>query len=149
MLIRSLAALAVAASLFALAGQADARGTVTVTKKSGVVKTYENVRIHLFGTSSIRLTSEDGRGSLTIDHAACSYSGEIQRCLPYQITIDQNGAKHPVDLERGTLYLNTTAGPLPMPHSSLAVPPYSIVLGLRTERGTLISAMGRIDGEPK
>jgi hypothetical protein len=122
---------------------------VTVTKASGVVRTYEHVRIHMFGTSSLRISSEDGRGSLTINHAACSYVGEIQRCLPYQITIDQNGEKHLIDLERGTLYLNTTAGPLPMPHSSLAVPADSIVLALRTERGTLISAMGHIDGEAK
>jgi hypothetical protein len=129
--------------------QADARGTVTVTKASGVVRTYDHVRIRMFGTSSLRISSADGRGTLTIDHAACSYVGEIQRCLPYRTTLDVNGTKHLLDLERGTLYLNTTAGPLPMPHSSLAVPPYSIVLALRTERGTLISAMGRIDGEPK
>jgi hypothetical protein len=133
--IRTTLALSIAATLLWGFGPAAAHGTVTVTKSSGVVKTYDHVRIQMFGASSLRLTSADGRGTLTIDHAACSYSGDIKRCLP--------------DLQRGTVYFNTTDAPLTMRHSSTQVPAHSIVLALRTEKGTLIAAMGRIDGESK
>ncbi len=149
MSIRTTLALSIAATLLWGFGPAAAHGTVTVTKSSGVVKTYDHVRIQMFGASSLRLTSADGRGTLTIDHAACSYSGDIKRCLPYQITLDLDGKKHPVDLQRGTVYFNTTDAPLTMRHSSTQVPAHSIVLALRTEKGTLIAAMGRIDGESK
>ena len=35
---------------------------------------------------------------------------------------------------------------LPLPHSTRQVPPHSIMLAVRTGRGTLISVTGRIDG---
>jgi hypothetical protein len=125
---------------------ANARGTATITKTSGIVKTYQDVRIHVLSASSLRISSADGRGSLTVDHAACSFAGELQRCLPYQIMFAQDGKNRPVVLERGTLYLNTTDTSLPLPHSTRQVPPHSIMLALRTGRGTLISVIGRIDG---
>jgi hypothetical protein len=149
LLIRITTAIAVAALFLAGEATADARGTATVTKRSGVVKTYDHVRIRMLSASSLRITSADGRGSLTIDHAACTFTGDLQRCLPYDISIDQNGARHQLDLERGTLYLNTSDAALPLPHSSAQVGPHSIMLALRTERGTLISITGRIDGELK
>jgi len=143
-------------SVFALAGfvllggaMADARGTAEVTKSSGVVKIYDGVRIHMLGDTGLRITSPDGRGSLTIAHAACSFAGELRRCLPYRVMLDQHGVKHLIDLERGTLYLNIAGGPLQLPHSSTQVPPHSIVLALKTERGTLISVTGQIDGAPQ
>jgi hypothetical protein len=128
------------------AAAADARGTAIVTKSTGAVRTYANVRIHLLGTSSLRVVSADGQGSLTIRHAACSYIGELRRCLPFEITLDQHGAKRLIDLERGTLYVNTTDAALAMPHSTMQVPPHSIVLGVRTLRGTVISVSGQVDG---
>lgn len=138
-----LAALTLALASTAIA---DATGTATVTKSTGTVRTYQNVRIHLLGRSSLRVVSADGQGSLTIRHAACSYIGDLRRCLPFEITLDQHGAKHVIDLERGTLYVNTTDGSLAMPHSTMQVPPHSIVLGLQTQRGTVISVSGQIDG---
>jgi glucose/arabinose dehydrogenase len=147
--IRMTSSLVILALAFCCAAGADARGTATVTKSTGVVRTYQNVRIHLLGTSSLRVVSADGQGSLTIRHAACSYIGDLRRCLPFEITLDQHGAKRLIDLERGTLYVNTTDGALTMPHSTVQVPPHSIVLGLQTLRGTVISVSGQVDGGPQ
>jgi hypothetical protein len=141
--------LAIAGLVLVGGATADARGTATVTKRSGVVKTYDGVRIHMLSDAALRITAADGHGSLTIDHAACSFAGELRRCLPYQVTLDQRGAKHLIDLKRGTLYFNTTGEPLQLPHSSSQIPPHSLVLALETERGTLISVTGRIDREPQ
>jgi hypothetical protein len=148
LLARITSALAVAGFVF-LGGAVDARGTAAITKSSGVVKTYDGVRIHMLGDSGLRITSPDGHGSLTIAHAACSFAGELRRCLPYRLMLDQHGVKHLIDVERGTLYLNTTGEPLQLPHSSTQIPPHSIVLAVETQRGTLISVTGQIDGTPQ
>jgi len=147
-LIRTMTALTIF-SLILSQEAAGAHGTVVITKRSGVVKTYEHARIQLLSDSSLQIAAADGHGTLTLDHAACTFVGELQRCLPYEVMIDHDGVKHPMDLERGTLYLNTSDAALPLPHSSGQVAPHSIMLALRTERGTLISVTGRIDGEPK
>jgi len=144
--IRMALAGAVLALALAAAPAAQARGTATVTKSSGTIRTYQNVRIRLIGTTSLRVTSADGQGTLSVHHAACSYIGDLRRCLPFEITLDQHGAKHLLDLQRGTLYVNVTGGSLQMPHSTMLVPAHSIVLSLETERGTVISVTGSLDG---
>jgi hypothetical protein len=129
--------------------RADARGTVTVTKSSGLVQTYTQVRIRTVGDTAVAITSADGRSTLIVDKAACTFAGELQRCLPYDITLDKSGVKHPLDLERGILYVNDTEESRALPHSSMQVFPHCIMLALHTERGTFISVVGRIDGESK
>jgi hypothetical protein len=146
MLIRTTAALAGAALLLAGSAIASAAGTATIVKSSGDTKIYDPVRIHMLGDSSVRIDSADGRGTLTIVHAACSFSGDLRRCLPYAVTLKQRGVTRPIEIERGTLYLNATDAALPLPHSSMKVPAHSIMLGLRTQRGTSICVTGRVDG---
>jgi hypothetical protein len=149
LLIRMTTALALLGLIFGTGARSDAKGTATITKSSGVVNTYEHARIHVLGDSSLRITSADGRGSLTIHYAACSFAGELQHCFPYDVTMNQAGSQHPIHLKRGTLYLNNTDASLPLPHSSTQVPSHGIILALRTKRGTFISVTGRVDGEAK
>ncbi len=145
MVIRIVSMLVLASTFICAAVPAGAKGTATVTKTSGSVKVYDRVRIRMLGATGVRITSADGRGSLTIHHAACSFTGDLQRCLPFEFTLDQFGQKHLVQVARGTLYFNATGAPVQMPRSSEAVPANGIVLGLQTLRGTIISVIGRVD----
>ncbi|MGZ3553919.1 MAG: hypothetical protein ACXWNK_17995 [Vulcanimicrobiaceae bacterium] len=123
---------------------AEAKGTVRVQQSSGSVQVYRDVAIRIVG-KTLRVTTADGTGTLVIDKAACSYVGEVQRCLPYHITLDQGGGAHPIDLKEGTAYVNLTDAKQQLPLSSQQLPPHSILLALSTKIGTYLTMNGEID----
>lgn len=126
------------------AAPAGATGTVRITKSDGTVKVYHDVTIH-FTNNRLRLISGDRKGALIIDRAACSYVGNIERCLPIDAKLDQGGSTHPLDFESGTILVNTGDTPHTLRHSSQQLPPNGVVMLLQTKRGTFIALHGVID----
>jgi len=94
---------------------------------------------------TLRITSADGKGTLVIQKAACSYVGEIQTCLPYQLALEQGGTSKPVNIKRGTVYVNLTSGTLQLPNSTTQIGPRGIVMSMTTKIGTVINLTGTID----
>ena len=125
------------------AGTAIAKGVVRVQQSNGSVKNYD-VSIRVVHRS-LRIMTSDGKGTLIIDHAACSYVGELQRCLLYGAKLQQNGETRPIDIDTGTVYVNLTNTKQQLPFSSTQIDPQGILLTMRTKIGTYVSMHGRID----
>lgn len=127
-----------------------ATGLVRVQQNDGTVQVYPNARIRFAKTArSLSITTADGKGTLTIEQAACSYIGQLYRCLLTQMSLTQNGQTNPLDFENGTLYANTTANPIQLPLSTQTVPAKGIVMALKTKIGTYLSVTGTIDSVAK
>jgi hypothetical protein len=131
--------------VFAGAGIAGASGTARIEQSDGIIRQYR-VSLVVVDHRGVRITSADRRGTLTVGKAACSYLGELERCLPYSIVLDQDGRKHSIAVQRGTEYLNRTATLQPLPYSSRHMPPHGLLLLLLTARGTYITVSGTVDG---
>jgi hypothetical protein len=126
------------------AAPASATGTVRVTQSDGTVRNYHDVTIH-FKNDRLRLISADRKGTLIIDRAACSYIGEIERCLPIDAQLDQSGSVRPLDFDYGTIFVNPSSDVQTLPHSTTQLQPNGIILFLKTKHGTYVSAHGEID----
>ena len=130
---------------------AQAAGVARVQHVDGKVETYQvNIRIAKMNEmKTMRISTADGKGTLIIKQAACSAAGEIMRCYPYDIELDQDGSTKPINLSSGTLYVNSTDTPQQMPHSSAHIGAHSILLTLHTKLGTYINVDGQIDRSAK
>jgi hypothetical protein len=123
-----------------------AKGTTTIVKAGGSTKTYPGVGITLVKDVSLTITSPDGEDKLIVDKAACSYTGELQKCLISHVSIEKHGTTKPLDLSHGTVYVNLTNERQQLSHSSQQLPPKGILLALKTQIGTYITVVGVIDG---
>jgi hypothetical protein len=132
------------AILLAASSASYAKGTIRVQQSNGSVQVYHDVTIRI-AQKALRVTTADGKGTLIIDKAACSFVGELQVCLPYSIKLDQHGSVNPLDFERGTVYVNLTDAKQQLPLSSTQLPPQGILLSLRTRIGTIVNLSGVID----
>jgi hypothetical protein len=139
-------ATAVAASCFlaVAAGRAEATGTVRVQQHDGSVQVYNDVHIGI-KNGSMALTSADGKGTLLIGKAACTKSGELIRCLPYDATLIQNSAEARIVLQSGTVWLNPSGSAQQLSHSSQQLPSHGVVMAVRTKAGTYVSLNGIVD----
>ena len=136
-------ALAVALSVM-LAAPVLAHGSTRVEQSDGTVQTYDDVGLRLAG-DNLWVTSADHRGVLEIADGACSFVGELRRCLPFAVTLHQHGATHPIPLEHGTVFINPSSAPQELRHSSQRVGPHSVLIALHTQRGTYIEIRGHLD----
>jgi len=149
LLTRAAALLGFAAALSALlAAPARAEGVVRIQQPSGKVETYDDVKIQILH-DALYVTSSDGKGTLIVTRAACSYQGEILVCFPLAVTLVQPGTTGALDLKRGTIYSNMTGENQRLPYSSTQLPPHGILLSFTTQRGTYINVNGVIDGGTK
>ena len=123
---------------------AIAKGTVRVDQHDGTVQTYSDGVIHIVG-DTVRISSPDNQDTLIVSHAACSFTGVIQRCLPYRIRLHRNGAIHTIGFDHGTVYLNLSGAVQQLPRSSTQLPPNGVLVFVRTTHGTSIAVRGTID----
>jgi hypothetical protein len=123
---------------------ANAEGVTRVQQSDGTVQTYDRVNIRLAG-ETLWLRSPDHRGVLEVTSGACSFVGQLQRCLPFMTMLHQHGATHQIALEHGAVYLNLTAGSHRLPHSSQHLDPHAVLVLLHTEHGTYVSVKGTLD----
>lgn len=140
-----------AAALLFIAGAhaADAKGTVRVQQDDGSVQVYDNVTIRIIGDHALTITTADGKGTLLIERAACSYAGALLVCLPYSMSLEQNGTSKLLDFQRGTTYFNFTSEKQPLPLSSTTVPPNGVLFAMNTKIGTYVAVSGTIDERKK
>ena len=136
------------ALVLCVASVAHAKGTVRVQKSDGSTEVYQNVTLRIVD-QTLQITTEDGKGTLIVKRAACSYQGEIMVCLPYELALVQGGQEQPLDFSRGTLYYNSTGTKQQMSLSSTQLPPNGVIGLLITKKGTLIAINGVIDGHTK
>jgi hypothetical protein len=133
------------AVLVALTGTvAFAKGTVRVNQQDGTVQTYSDTVIHVVG-NTVRVSSPDNHDTLIVSHAACSFTGELQRCLPYRIRLHRNGTNHTICFDHGTVYMNLGDTAQQLPRASTQLPPNGVLMFVRTTRGTSIAVHGTID----
>ena len=133
-------------SIFSLLGiaRAQATGTVRVQQSDGSVRVYDDVVIRVTH-NTLRVWSHDRKGVLVIDRAACSYVGELERCLPADFKLVQRGQTKTIPLVNGLVYVNLTGRPQQLTYSSTQLAPHAIMLSLQTKRGTYVSLRGHID----
>jgi hypothetical protein len=143
--------LAVLAAILAIAGvcavgpvPALAGGTMTIVQPDGTQNVYHDVMIKVIH-SALYITSADGKGTLVINRAACSYQGELMVCFATHATLVQSGAVSPLDFKQGTLYVNTSGDWQQLSLSTAKVAPHGIMLSFTTKRGTYISLTGTFD----
>ncbi len=122
-----------------------AQGTLRAQESDGTVRVYDNVSIKIVHRT-MRIGSHDGKGTLVINQAACSYVGELERCFPQKVSLEQGGATKTIDLKNGTIYVNPTDQSQQLPLSSQQIPRHGVVLEFNTQRGTYVSMTGTIDG---
>jgi hypothetical protein len=123
---------------------ASATGTLRIQQHDGSTKTYQDVKIRV-SQQKLRITSADGEGTLVISKAACSYTGKLMVCLPYTLSLEQNGKSNPLDFYNGTVYINTGSEKAPLPFSSQQVPPNGIVFAMHSKIGTVVTLEGKLD----
>jgi len=142
---RLIPAACAALAAFTLAcGPAGAEGVTRVQQPDGSVQTYEHVRIRLAG-QTLFIHSHDQQGVLEVTSGACSFAGDVKRCLPFRTALHQHGKTHPIALQRGTIYTNLTDAVQRLPHSSRQLAPHEILVLLHTLRGTYVSVQGSLD----
>jgi hypothetical protein len=139
-----LALLALLACLTCIPVAAAAKGTMTIVQANGETNTYNDVEIKAIH-GALYLTSEDGKGTMVINRAACSHQGQLMRCYATNATLVQSGETSPLDFQRGTVYINDTDSYQPLVMSTTKVPPHSIMLSFTTKRGTTVALNGSID----
>ena len=134
--------------LIATAARADADGVTRIQQSDGTVQTYPDARLRLRG-NTLWVTSADHRGVLQVVNGACSFAGELQRCLTDTVTLHQHGSTHVIAVEHGTVYLNLSAAAQQLPHSGQQLAPQSVLVAFRTVRGTFVSVRGQLDEATK
>jgi hypothetical protein len=138
-------AIALSALAIMTAATADAKGIIRVQEVKSTLQTYPDVVIRAIKGTSLTVTSADGKGTLLFNNGACSFIGEVRRCYLYRATLNQGGASRPLDLDRGTLYINFTAVTQPLPQTSQLLAPNGVLIAMRTKIGTIITLTGTLD----
>jgi hypothetical protein len=123
---------------------ATASGTILIVHDDGQSNKYDGVQIKIIH-NALYLTSADGKGTIVINRAACSFQGELMVCLTQNGALVQSGTTKSLDLKHGTLYVNSTDDPQQLALSTAKVPAHGILLSFNTDRGTYVTLSGRID----
>ena len=127
---------------------ARAEGTARIQQADGSVNVYRDVKVQVV-QKTLSVTSADGKGTMIIYRAACSYQGEIMVCLPTGVSLVQGGGVSPIKLKSGTVYLNLTGEAHNLVMSTTKLPAHSVTMALNTQRGTYITVNGAIDNGTK
>jgi hypothetical protein len=123
---------------------ARATGTATVRHVNGETDVYHNVEIKVIH-NALYVTTEDGKGTIVINDAACSHQGQVMVCYVTKAVLVQAGETSALDFKRGTLYVNSTDDPQQLVLSTTKIAPHSVLLSFTTQKGTYVGVTGRID----
>ncbi|MFY9632876.1 MAG: hypothetical protein WAJ94_14845 [Candidatus Cybelea sp.] len=136
--------LAIVALMALGAAPAGAAGTILIVHNDGNSDKYDGVQIKIIH-NALYITSADGKGTIVINRAACSFQGKLLVCLTQTGALVQSGTTKSLDLKNGTLYVNSTDDPQQLVLSTAKVPAHGILLSFNTDLGTYVSLTGRID----
>ncbi len=135
---------AVALFTFSSTLAARAEGTARIQQADGTVNVYQDVKIQIVH-NTLAMTTADGKGTLMIYRAACAYQGDIYVCLPTGATLVQGGSVNPINIVRGTVYANLTDEMHQLSLSTMQMAAHSIMMAIKTKRGTYVTLSGTID----
>ncbi|HET6276253.1 MAG TPA: hypothetical protein VFE16_10025 [Candidatus Cybelea sp.] len=138
------ATLVTVAAWFASGLCASARGVTLIQESNGTVKTYSDVYMSVVG-QTLTLRSADGKGTMRIATGACSFDKNVQRCLPYSVTLTQAGKTHTIMLSYGTVFMNLTNQSHELPRSSDMLAPRTVLVLFKTAHGTYVTVKGTLD----
>jgi hypothetical protein len=144
----AVAGLAAILLVAASGGRAGATGTTRIQQSDGTVQVYRDAHLRLVG-ETLWITSADHRGVLQVVNGACSYAGELQRCLTDGVTLRQHGRVHNIAVAHGTVYMNLSTSAQQLPHSGEQLAPQNVLVAFRTAHGTFVSVRGSLDAAPK
>jgi hypothetical protein len=139
-----LSLLALMASVVLCTAAAGATGTVLIRQSNGQTNVYDDVVIKVIH-NALFMTSADGKGTLVINRAACSYQGDLMVCFATGATLIQAGQTSSLDFKTGTLYVNSTDVPQQLALSTQKVQAHGVLLSFTTKLGTYVNLSGRID----
>jgi hypothetical protein len=142
--IRPQACVIFAALALATISTASAKGVTLVQQADGSVKTYVDVNIRMVG-QTLWIQTADKKGVLKIVNGACSFTRAIERCLPYAVTLIQDGKSRQIAILHGTVFLNLTNTAQRMSLSSDELAPRTILALWHTVRGTYVTIKGKLD----
>ncbi|HTJ27410.1 MAG TPA: hypothetical protein VMA36_14710 [Candidatus Limnocylindria bacterium] len=139
-----------AVALIVLAGAlapspALALGTVRIQQSDASVQNYPDVTMRLTD-AALLLTSADRVSTLLVSRTNCVPDGTLVRCSPTRVVLQKGGKSYPIDMASATLYLNLRDTDEPLSFSSLRLAPSSVLLTIRTHKGTYITGSGRFAG---
>jgi hypothetical protein len=133
-----------ALTLVATSAPVAAKGTVRIQQSDASVQTYVNVGLRLT-PNVLRLTSADGVSTLVVARTSCIAEGSLERCSPSSVLLNRDGKQYRIGVASATLYLNLTQSEQPLSFSSTHVSASSMLLAIRTTKGTYLSGSGRLD----
>lgn len=139
--------LVICAIVFSLPLLAQAKGTMRVQQADGSVQLYNNVQLVVAGRA-LKITTDNNKGTLIVDDAACSYVGSVMSCIPDRVRLQQNGTRD-LDFVRGTVYINPTDATQQLKYSSTQLPPNGVLATLVSQKGTYVTLSGTLDSHSK
>jgi hypothetical protein len=123
----------------------SAKGSVRVQQANGSVQNYSGVTFRVVD-KKMEIQTNDKAGTLIVTDAACSLGdNKILVCLPYEMSLRQNGTTRVLDFHRGTIYYNKSDSKQTLRYSSTQLPPNGILGALKSNRGTYVTFSGTLD----
>lgn len=121
-----------------------AKGEVTVEHDSGDTDTYSQVEI--FNTPDILyFKTKEGSTMLLITKNECKKEGEILFCDKARASLDTDGVIEQLDVAQIVLFINPTNTRQQVKGSKVTMGANTILLEMVTEKGSYLTALGKID----
>lgn len=121
-----------------------AKGEVTVEHENGDLDTYSEVEIS--NTPDILyFKTEEGNTQLLITKNECQKEGELLVCNKARAGVETNGVIEELDIDQIVLFINPTDGRQAIKGSKVTMAGNTIFLEMVTQKGSYITALGRID----
>lgn len=125
-----------------------AKGEISVEFPNGDIDTYSEVEIH--NTSNILyFQAPESETMLLISKNKCDKEGELLVCNQARMGLDTQGVLEELKIKEIHLFINQTTKPQMIQGSEVTMSPGTVLLEVVTEKGTYISALGRIDSTTK
>lgn len=122
-----------------------AKGEVTVEHDNGDTDTYSEVEF-LNAPEILYFKAQEGDSMLLVTKNECQKEGELLVCDKARAGVDTNGVIEELDVTQIILFINPTASRQPVKGSKVTMGPGTVLLEMTTEKGSYITAIGRIDG---
>jgi hypothetical protein len=127
---------------------AGAKGEINVERPNGDTDVYSGVEIH--NTQDILYFKDSEADTIfMISKNQCDKEGELIVCNKARLGLDTQGVIEELKVKEIHLFINPTKTSQPIQGSQVTLSPGTVLLEVVTEKGTYISALGKIDSTTK